>query len=100
MGQVDMYNTVVTHQRKRWPGGVMAKMPLEPLPLLTPVACKREVGVVFRPETARPDVGRPNHEALGLVLLGPVRRTDLGPRTGPDWDRSCQDCGPGPSEFF
>ena len=27
---------------------------------------------------------------VGIVLQGPVRQTDLGPRTGPDWDRSFQ----------
>ena len=32
------------------------------------------------------------------MLSGPVRRTALGPETGPDQDRSCQDRGPGPSD--
>ena len=32
------------------------------------------------------------------MLSGPVRRTALGPETGPDQDRSYQDRGPGPSD--
>ena len=35
-----------------------------------------------------------------LVLQGPVRRTRMGPRTGPDCNRFKRTNGPGPSNFF
>ena len=34
------------------------------------------------------------------MLSGPVLRTALGLETGPDQDQTCQDRGPGPSDFL
>ena len=37
---------------------------------------------------------------LRLVLQGPVCRTRMGPRTGPDCNQFKQTNGPGPLKFF
>jgi hypothetical protein len=39
-------------------------------------------------------------QAEGLVLQGPVRRTGIGPRTGPDGNRFERTNGPGPYNLF